>query len=289
MKKFTIIAILAIAATAFVGCGNSTPKADLKSENDSLSYAMGVANSNGLRDYLINRMGIDTAYIDQFVKGLNDGVNCTDDAKKSAYYAGLQIGQQMGKQIEAMNLQFSGGDSTAQIISTKNFMAGFITGATGEKGLMSPEEAMQVAQIKSQEIQSKMVAQKFEGNKKKGTDFLAANAKKEGVKTLPSGLQYKVLKEGNGVIPADTSLVLVRYEGKLIDGTVFETCLDKEPVKMKANQVIKGWTEALTHMPVGSTWEIYIPQELAYGERQAGKIEPFSTLIFKLELVGIEK
>ena len=105
-----------------------------------------------------------------------------------------------------------------------------------------------------------------------------------------SGLQYKIIKEGNGAVPTDSSKVKVNYKGTLIDGTQFDSSYDrKEPTTFRANQVIKGWTEALTMMPVGSKWELYIPQDLAYGAREAGQIKPFSTLIFEVELVGIEK
>lgn len=103
-------------------------------------------------------------------------------------------------------------------------------------------------------------------------------------------MQYKIIKEGNGAVPTDSSKVKVNYKGTLIDGTQFDSSYDrKEPTIFRANQVIKGWTEALTMMPVGSKWELYIPQDLAYGAREAGQIKPFSTLIFEVELVGIEK
>ena len=107
---------------------------------------------------------------------------------------------------------------------------------------------------------------------------------------LPSGVQYKVIKEGNGPLPKDTSMVNVQYEGKTIDGKVFDSSYQrKQPAKFRANQVIKGWTEALTHMPVGSVWEVYIPQNLAYADQESGPIKPFSALIFKIELLSIEK
>ena len=103
-------------------------------------------------------------------------------------------------------------------------------------------------------------------------------------------MQYKIIKEGKGAVPTDSSKVKVNYKGTLIDGTQFDSSYDrKEPTTFRANQVIKGWTEALTMMPVGSKWELYIPQDLAYGAREAGQIKPFSTLIFEVELVGIEK
>ncbi|WP_373829335.1 FKBP-type peptidyl-prolyl cis-trans isomerase, partial [Bacteroides heparinolyticus] len=114
---------------------------------------------------------------------------------------------------------------------------------------------------------------------------------KEGVVTTPSGLQYKIITKGDGAIPADTSKVKVNYKGTLIDGTEFESTYKRnEPATFLANQVIKGWTEALTMMPVGSKWELYIPYNLAYGSRETGgQIKPFSVLIFELELLGIEK
>ena len=114
--------------------------------------------------------------------------------------------------------------------------------------------------------------------------------KDKDVKELKGGVLYKVIKEGTGAIPSDTSMVKVQYEGKTIDGNVFDSSYKRnEPVKLRANQVIPGWTEALTHMPVGSVWEVVIPQDKAYGAREQKEIKPFSALIFKIELLGIEK
>ena len=126
---------------------------------------------------------------------------------------------------------------------------------------------------------------------------MAENKEKEGVVTTESGLQYKIIKEGKGAIPTKTDKVKVHYKGTLIDGTEFDSSYSRkdkdgnpQPATFRANQVIKGWTEALTMMPVGSKWELYIPQELAYGSRETGAhIKPFSTLIFEVELLGIEK
>ncbi|MFQ9996223.1 MAG: FKBP-type peptidyl-prolyl cis-trans isomerase [Hoylesella buccalis] len=290
MKKLTFVAAMAIAAATFTGCGNSTPKANLKTDVDTLSYAIGLAQTQGLKEYLIGRMNIDTTYMDQFIKGLNEGANAGDDKGRAAYYAGIQIGQQISNQmITGINQEVFGSDST-KTISLKNFMAGFITGTTGKKGLMTIEEAGQVAQTKMSEIRAKVREKEYGPNKAAGEKFLAENKKKDGVKTLPSGVQYKVIKVGNGAMPADTSMVKVHYEGKTLDGKVFDSSYKNgQPVSLRANQVIKGWTEALVHMPVGSVWEVYIPQELAYGEREQGQIKPFSALIFKIELISIEK
>ena len=124
-----------------------------------------------------------------------------------------------------------------------------------------------------------------------GEKFLTENAIKPGVNVTQSGLQYKVLQEGHGQIATKDDEVEVKYEGKLVNGTIFDSSYQRNPqtTKFKPTQVIKGWTEALTMMPEGSIWELYIPQNLAYGERGAGEIPPFSTLIFKVEVVKVNK
>lgn len=289
MKKFTFVATMAIAAASIVvSCGNSTSsKPNLKNDVDTLSYAMGMAQTQGLKQYLA-QMEIDTTYMDAFIKGLNEGANAGDDKKKAAYYMGIQIGQQISnRMVKGINHELFGEDST-KTISLKNFMAGFIQGVKGKKGLMTVEQAGQVAQMKMMSIKAKNMEEQYGPLKKKGEEWMAANAKKSGVKTLPSGVQYKVIKEGAGQMPKDTSVVKVNYEGRLIDGTVFDSSYKNgQPVTLRANQVIKGWTEALVHMPAGSVWEVYIPQELAYGDREQGQIKPYSPLVFKIELISV--
>ena len=122
-----------------------------------------------------------------------------------------------------------------------------------------------------------------------GTAFLAANAEKKGVKVLPNGLQYKIITEGNGLKPIDGQTVKTHYSGSLINGKKFDSSYDRgEPASFNVNQVIPGWTQALKMMPVGSKWELYIPQELAYGERAMGaNIPAYSTLVFTIELLEI--
>jgi FKBP-type peptidyl-prolyl cis-trans isomerase FklB len=119
---------------------------------------------------------------------------------------------------------------------------------------------------------------------------MSENGSREGVVTLPSGLQYEILTEGKGAIPTDTDRVKVHYHGTLIDGTVFDSSVERgEPATFGVTQVIAGWTEALQLMPVGSKWKLYIPYDLAYGSSDRGSIKPFSNLIFEVELIGIEK
>ena len=289
MKKFSIVAALAIAVASFVAsCGNSgSNKPNLKNDVDTLSYAIGLAQTQGLKQYLV-QMDVDTTYMDAFIKGLREGANAGDDKKKAAYYMGIQIGQQISnRMVKGINHELFGEDST-KTISMKNFLAGFIQGVKEKKGLMTVEQASQVAQMKMMAIKSKHMEEEYGPLKKKGEAWMAANAKKAGVKTLPSGVQYKVIKEGNGAMPKDTSLVTVNYEGRLIDGTVFDSSYKRgQAVDLRANQVIEGGAEALVHMPAGSVWEVYIPQELAYGEREQGQIKPYSPLVFKIELIKV--
>lgn len=285
-----ILAAMAVVATTMISCDGGTPKANLKSDVDSVSYAIGMAQTNGLKDYLVMQLGVDTAYMGEFIKGLNDGANAGDSKQKAAYYAGIQIGQQIANQmVKGINYQLFGKDST-QAISMKNFMAGFVSGTTGKKGLMTMDEANENAQRLMQQIKARETEKIYGENKRAGEEFLAANAKKEGVMILPSGVQYKIIKEGTGKVAADSSTVTMHYEGRLINDSVFDSSYKRnEPYTVRCDRNIKGFTEALTHMPAGSVWEVYIPQELAYGERQAGAmIEPFSALIFKIELLEVK-
>ena len=280
MKKGTALMVLA-AAAGLASCGQSgTPKANMKSDVDTLSYMVGVSNSQGLKDYVVGRLGVDTTYMADFVRGIKEGMKNTS-AKEKAYMAGMQIGQQVsGDMYEAINNQLFAGDSTTTM-SKENFLAGFIAAV---------DSASVYVRTKSEEIKTKALEAKYGEYKKENEEFLANNKSKEGIKVTESGLQYRIIKEGKGEVPTKNSRVKVHYKGTMIDGTEFDSSYErKEPTTFRADQVIKGWTEALTMMPVGSKWELYIPQELGYGSREAGKIKPFSTLIFEVELISIEK
>ena len=291
------------AAAGLASCGQSgtpkanmksdTPKANMKSDVDTLSYMVGVSNSQGLKDYVVGRLGVDTTYMADFVRGIKEGMKNTS-AKEKAYMAGMQIGQQVSGDMyeainnQAINNQLFAGDSTTTM-SKENFLAGFIA-AVEENSLVTADSASVYVRTKSEEIKTKALEAKYGEYKKENEEFLANNKSKDGIKVTESGLQYRIIKEGKGEIPTKTSRVKVHYKGTMIDGTEFDSSYErKEPTTFRADQVIKGWTEALTMMPVGSKWELYIPQELGYGSREAGKIKPFSTLIFEVELISIEK
>ena len=288
MKKVSFILAMGVAV-GLTSCTAQSPKANLTTDVDSLSYAIGLARTQGLDQYLAQQ-GIDSTQIAQFLKGFYEGAAKTDE-KDKAYMAGLQIGHMVSTQwVEGFTRQIFGNDST-QTLSRENMLAGFVAGVAKTKGAMTQEEAQQYMNTQMDAIKEKAIAEKYADNKAAGEKFLAENKEKEGVVTLPSGLQYKIITAGKGEIPADTCRVKVNYRGTLIDGTEFDSSYKrKEPATFRANQVIKGWTEALTMMPVGSKWELYIPSELAYGSRETGgDIKPFSTLIFEVELLEIVK
>lgn len=279
---------IAVAA-GLASCTAQSPKASLKTDIDSLSYAMGMARTEGLDQYLMQQ-GIDSTQMTEFLKGFNEG-SAKIEQKDVAYMTGMQVGQMVSKQwVEGFNQQIFGGDST-QTISRENLLAGFIDGVLGKGGAMDMAKAQEFMQTQMERIKEEANASKYADNKAAGEKFLAENKGKEGVVTTPSGLQYKILTKGTGAIPADTSSVKVNYRGTLIDGTEFDSSYKRnEPTTFRANQVIKGWTEALTLMPIGSKWELYIPYDLAYGARETGgEIKPYSTLIFEVELLDIEK
>ena len=280
-------------ARLVVGATFSSVQAQSAARIDSLSYSMGMAQTQGLKDYLAKQLKIDVNYMDDFVKGLKEGVAESSQAK-AAYYAGTQIGQQILRQMmPGLNKELFGAESTKSI-SLDQFMAGFISGVTGKDGKMTVDSANQVARRLMEQVKNDALMEQYGDNKKAGEDFIAAQAKlakkkKSGITVLPSGLIYKVLVKGNGPVAKETDKVKVKYEGRLIDGTVFDSTEKHggEPATFSPSQVIKGWTEALTLMPVGSKWQLYIPQELAYGNRDAGQIKPFSALIFDVEVLEI--
>ena len=251
MKKVSILAAVAMA-TGLASCTAQAPKATLKTDVDSLSYAIGISQTQGLKDYLSQRMEMDTTYMADFLKGVNDAANKTSK-KDQAYLLGLQIGAQMAgpQAIKGMNHQLFADDST-MTVNKGDILAGVFAGVLNKDMKMRPEEAQVLIQKMMESIKGKAAEKKYADNKAAGEKFLAENKTKEGVKTTASGLQYKVITEGKGEIPNDTCKVKVNYRGKLIDGTEFESTYErKEPFVTNVGGVIKGWTEALKMMPVG--------------------------------------
>jgi len=288
MKKFTLLATI-VATISFASCTAQSPKPDLKTDIDSLSYAIGMAQTQGLKEYLVGRMQVDTTYMNEFVKGLLEGSKKVSK-KETAYMVGLQIGMQISNQMmKGINQELFGADST-KTISKDNFLAGFISATLGKGGKMTMQAAQAYTQTMMETIKARSMEKTYGANKKAGEAFLAANKTKPGVVTTKDGLQYKIITKGNGPIPNDTCKVKLNYKGTLIDGTEFDSSYKrKEPAIFTVGQNIKGFAEGLKLMPIGSKFILYIPQELGYGSHEAGQIKPFSTLIFEVELLSIEK
>lgn len=292
MKKLNIfLAVALMTAFVFTSCDNNKTKLPtLKNQLDSLNYAFGLANGNGIKQYYL---AADSANADSLkikiaslLKGLNDGLNAKVDEKHPEL---SELGKNIGSALKEQTKSGLMGDSTL-IVDIDIIKQGLINGLKGSTVQMKPEEAQMYLQTTMQKLQEQKMERQFGANKTAGEKFLATNKSKAGVITTASGLQYEVIKKGNGPLPTDTSRVKVHYHGTLIDGTTFDSSIDRgEPAVFGVNQVIKGWTEALKLMPVGSKYKLYIPQELAYGGQDQGAIKPFSVLIFDVELLSIEK
>lgn len=209
-----------------------------------------------------------------------DRAGLSSKKQKESYSIGYDIGTNLKKQDVD--------------VSFDDLYAGLKDAMTGAKPLMSEQEMkdsimnLRGELMARQQQKMKALAEK---NKKQGEEFLAKNKKEKGVKTLPSGLQYRVIKDGTGASPKATDTVTVNYRGTLIDGTEFDSSYKRgQPATFPVNGVIKGWTEALQLMKEGSKWQLFIPSELAYGERGAGpNIGPNATLIFEVELISVNK
>jgi FKBP-type peptidyl-prolyl cis-trans isomerase FklB len=262
---------------------------ELNSSSDSLSYAAGVALTNGLIPYLLQQK-MDTTMMADFVRGLREGMQAAGDPKQQAYMIGLDIARQVNERmLPGITEEFK--DSPDSIISDL-LCRGFVDGIEGDSTVFTYDAAQQFFTKKRAADKIAKENKLYGPTREAGEQFLKENAKKDSVIVLPSGLQYKVLVKGDGEVPLENQKVQVNYEGRLIDGTVFDASSKHgdKPAELTPTQVIKGWTEALTMMPVGSKWQLYIPYYLAYGERGAGdQIKPYSALIFDVELVGIVK
>ena len=265
-------------------------KPALASEEDSLAYIFGVMQSNGLRQYAISQLGVDANYLNNFAEGIIDrAATDPDDKGLAAYNAGGQIGTQIVQMAQQMGREYYAADESKSI--APNIVAVGLVAGLLEQNDIPVDSASMVFQQKMAAQQAANKEALYGPNRIAGEKFLEENKTKEGVVTTESGLQYKVITMGTGEKPTGKQKVNVDYEGRLIDGTVFDSSYQRgQSTTFQVNQVIKGWTEALQLMPVGSKWELYIPYQLAYGDRATGgEIKPYSALIFTVELKGIEE
>ena len=294
-----IIALALVASASFLSAEAAKKKQQvvqpvvvepvvLNNSSDSVSYTGGMAITNGLVPYL-QQQGVDTAYMADFIQGFKEMIKSGDDPKKAAYVMGMDIAKQLSMTI-LPNITKEFTDTPDSIVKEK-LLQGFSAALENDTTLFTQKAAEEYFRTKQQLNKEAKQEKLYGGNRDAGRKFLEENAKKDSVVTLPSGLQYQVLVKGEGEVPQATDRVKVHYEGRLIDGTVFDASARHggEPAEFTPQQVIPGWTEALTMMPVGSKWRLFIPYDLAYGDRDQGQIKPYSTLIFDVELVEIVK
>lgn len=285
MKK--ILLATAVAFTALLSsCNNGSPKASMKTDVDTLSYEMGVVMSPGdqLSGYLA-QAGSDTAYVDEYLKGFSDGVKAGDDKKKMAYYMGVMQGLQSKMQMSQVEQSVFAGDTTKKV-SIKNFVAGY-TDIVKNKTALKRNGKLVDREAANQDIMDYM----FKKSKTDSEKFMAEVAKKPGVQKLVGGVYYKVITPSTSTEHCNaTDSVVVKYEGRLANDQVFDSSASQKDglVTLDLKNVIKGWQVAIPQMPVGATWELYIPYEMGYGERNAGPIPPYSALVFKITLVAVK-
>ena len=280
MKK-TVVTLLVgtIAAMGVMtGCGNGQGTAKLVTPQDSAAYFLGLSQTMPLHEQWDQYQvpGDSASKKDQFIKGFRDAL--TSGSAKAAYSNGYLMGFQLIDSWEGFNARIPG-DS----LDKQKFIDGLIAGLSGKVDTTLTMDAINNYMQEYFANAQKIVEDK---NKKAGADFLAANKSKEGVVELPSGLQYRIDKLGDGIKPAAEDTVVVHYKGTKLDGTVFDSSYDRgEPATFPLTGVIQGFSEGLQQVPAGSKVTLWIPGDLAYGQRGSGdQIGPFEMLTFEMEL-----
>ncbi len=254
---------------------------ELKTKTDSISYAVGILSSEGIaQNYLLNQTS-GPAY-DAFIKGFNDGL-ANRDSISEKYAIGLQAGIFLIKEVE----------NSFGEVSEHALKEGFLSNLGKKSLLISSSEAQSILEkyFMTDQAGETLSVEENEENKIIGEQFLVENKAQKGVITTPSGLQYKVIKKGKGKVIGENQKVKVHYTGYLIDGTKFDSSVDRNtPFEFNTSGgVIEGWLEAVKKMKVGDKWTVYIPYQLGYGAQDMGVIPPFSTLIFDIEVLEVVK
>ncbi|MFO7863118.1 MAG: FKBP-type peptidyl-prolyl cis-trans isomerase [Salinivirgaceae bacterium] len=324
--KITKLVLLAATSALFIACGNgdkASSSTEMKTKKDSTSYALGSTQAESFWSQMDRFETTEFINKDKFMKGINDAIN---DVPKIPNEEAMQMIRTTLQQMQ-MDSTFQMPEITkGDELLNMNDSFGYGFGVNIASGLLGAIEdfklqdkvnidlivqgikdvATDVSKIdaqtgsamvnelleKANEQKAAEEAKEFEGNKEAGEKFLEENKKRSEVKVTESGLQYEVLTKGTGAQPAATDKVKVHYHGTLIDGTVFDSSVERgKPISFALNGVIPGWTEGVQLMKEGAKYKFYIPQELAYGNRgpQGSNIEPYSALIFEVELLEIEK
>ena len=309
MKKF-LIAAAAVVAVMFASCEGGAgikmatigdvPEAKLATDTDTVSYVIGYYDAKYGNAFSKEGMDVDSMYMAEFLKGVLASADPKLTPREKAYMAGLSYGLAKQEQMKQMEAQVFGGDSTRSL-NIQEYMAGTVEAFTG-RDLRIEGDERQVAQMVNMKLEAmyqhtmeeqykKYEAELAEQNKeykKENEDYLASIAKKAGVKSLGDGVYYEVVTEGTGAVPSINQPVKIHYEGKTIDGSIFDSSYERnEAHEMVPGQTVPGFSKALTSMPAGSKWIVYIPYDQAYGPQGNGMIKGFSTLIFTIELLEI--
>ena len=289
----------AVAATAlFSACTEAGSSADLKTSFDTISYSVGLTRaipSESLKQGL-TQMGSDSAYTAEFLKGVADGIHATEDKKQLAYNIGVQQGMMLNVQdIKSIENIIFANDSTKHL-NVDLVLAGYKDALEAKNMLkneageaLSQQEIFTIVQNIIMDADAKNKEVQFAEYKKENLAFLDSIAKTDSVKALENGVYYKELVAGKGDKLAAGDKMELQYEGRLIDGTVFDSSIKRGQNAQFAvgiGAVVPGFDAALKNMPLGSEWEVYIPADQAYGAQQSGEIKPFSTLIFKIKAVA---
>ena len=293
MKKSIFAVAAATMVLGFNSCTN-VPKAELVTEVDSLSYALGVVQCDPrLKDALEMQFQLDSTNYDAFVKGFLKATNTTDnDAIAEAL--GFQIGLQYNEKALKQNSAYFFSGDTTKMLNRDDILNAWVTAFKGGDVKISLDSARMFINNFQQKIYEKNMEEQYADWKKRNEEFLAENGKKDGVVTTASGLQYKIVREGKGQIPTDSTELYVTYTGTLVDSTQFDSSYREDrKTKVKKNNpfktrpdggIIEGWKEILKTVPVGTKLVLYVPSDLGYGARTMAKIKPFSTLIFEMEI-----
>ena len=296
MKRLILLALVVMAGATFnLALADKKKKKEAKpaamavvrtlnTAADSLSYAAGRYVTQGLERYLQQEYQVDTAYMHDVLTGFDYAASRQSDPQYRAYNAGCQLARMLfARIVPTLQDEFA---ASKDSINLDLLAAGFRDALAGDTTLMAGHAAFNYFEARVRADREAAEAQYKTANEK----WLADNKTREGVKTTASGLQYKVVKQGTGAIPNKDDKVEVKYEGKLLDGTVFDSSVERgEPITFPVSGVIPGWVEALQMMNEGSKWRLFIPSNLAYGAQGAGPIGPHQTLIFDVELLKVIK
>lgn len=291
MKKTILRIVLLIMFSTNCLAQENVSKVSLKTQNDSINYALGFANGDGIKNYYFKNLNFGQAITD-FIKSMDIAYHSTDNelvSKDSTneYFGISQIGSKVGIQLKKQIITGLMGYASIKV-DYELIKQGLVDGMRGSESVMKLKEVMEFLPKAVKKLEDKRLTPGNRLNKIAGEEFLSNNKKRPGVKTTNTGLQYEIGNYGTGPIPTDSSTVKIQFNGTFIDGTPFDSTYSIKPVVVQVSKLIKGWTEVLKIMPVGSKFKVYIPQELAYGQLEQGIIKPFSTLVFEIELLGIE-